>query len=453
VKYFNLILIIPVLLLIQSCSELPTGVSENQPPDTFLSLFPDSTISPQKTRIKITWWGDDPDGLVKGFRFSFDSTNWTYTTKNDSTFLLAISGDDSTFHFWVAAIDEKGLIDPTPASNRYPVYNSPPDVMFNTGTDIPDTTFTVASFAWTGTDPDGDNTIKYYNWALNDTSMWHKLPSNIKLLTLTLDSGLVENSDNIFYLKAEDITGAFSPVVRMPDTSRTWYVRQPTGRILVIDDYTPLLPDNGNAFQFYEDALDTMMHSILDIKIGGGANAPTIKNPMFTQTLKLFQCVIWYSNRANAESGNPSFDLAQETLPFYMVAGGRVFFTCGFPNNIPQGYNPVDFGPVDSVTVYQVAGLAPGAPVLVIDNSYPELQSGSPSPDFIRGLYPQLTAHVIYKLPFNPPYDTNKVIVCVKDIVNNPRLVLMTMPLHRMNYALNAPSFLRRVINTDFGIR
>jgi hypothetical protein len=441
------------LLLFQSCSELPTGVVENQPPNTFLSLFPDSTISPQKTRIKITWWGDDPDGLVTGFRFSFDSTNWTFTTKNDSTFQLSISGNDSTFHFWVAAVDDKGLIDPTPATNRYPVYNSPPSVMFNTGTDIPDTTFTVASFAWTGTDPDGDNTIKYYNWALNDTSIWHKVRSNVNLLTLTLDSGLAVNSDNVFYLKAEDITGTFSPVIRMPDTSRAWFVRQPVGRILVIDDYTQTLPDNGEAHQFFEDALDTMQHSILDIKIDGGANAPTIKNPMFIQTLKLFHCVIWYSNRSNSESGNPNFDLAQETLPFYMAAGGKVFFTCGFPTNIPQGYNPVDFAPVDSVSVYQVASMPPQTPTIVIDNSYPVLQSGSLSPDLVRGLYPQHTAHVIYKLPYNPPYDTNKVIVCIKDNLNNPRLVLMTMPLHRMNYAQNAPAFLRRVINTDFGIR
>ena len=92
-------------------------------------------------------------------------------------------------------------------------------------------------------------------------------------------------------------------------------------------------------------------------------------------------------------------------------------------------------------------------PTIVIDNSYPELQSGSPSPDFVRGMYRQQSAHIIYKLPFNPPYDTNKIVVCIKDIANNPRLVLMTLPLHRMNQAQNAAAFLRRVINTDFGIR
>jgi hypothetical protein len=441
------------LFFLYSCTELPTGHVENMPPNTFLSLFPDSTISPQKTRIKITWWGDDPDGLVTGFRFSFDSTNWTYTIKNDSTFQLTISGNDSTFRFWVSAIDDKGLVDPTPATNRYPVINSPPDVRFNTGTDIPDTTFTIASFAWTGTDPDGDNTIKYYHWALNDTSVWHRIPGTTNILTLRQDSGLAVNSDNIFFLKAEDIAGTYSNIARMPDTGKTWYVRQPEGRILVIDDYSLTLPDKNQAYQFYESVLDTMVHSRLDIKVSGGANIPAIRNPMFIETLKLFQCVIWYSDRTIAVTQNANFDLAQETLPFYMASGGKVFFSSGFPDNIPQGINYVDFAPVDSVTVFQQGSIPEETPVIVIDNNYPLLQAGSPTPSFVRGLYPKPGALIIYKMPYNPPYDTSKINVCIKDFANNPKIVLMSIALHKMNFAQNAPVFLRRVLNVDFQIR
>ncbi len=447
------ILFILGLLFIQSCTELPTGVTDNKPPNTFLSLFPDSTISPQKTRVKITWWGDDPDGLVVGFQFSFDSTNWTFTNKNDSTFQLSISGNDSTFRFWVAAIDDKGLADPTPATNKYPVINSAPGVSFNTGTEIADTTFTIASFAWTGTDPDGNGTIKSYHWALNDTSSWHRIPGSVSSITLRQDSGLVLNANNIFFLKAEDIAGAYSRIIQMPDTGKTWFVRQPVGRILVIDDYSFSLTDKTQARQFYENALDTMLHSRLDIKVSGGANIPKIRNPMFIETLKLFQCVIWYSDRTIAVGQNANFDLAQETLPFYMASGGKVFFSSGFPDNIPQGINYVDFGPVDSVTVFQQGSVAEQTPVIVADNSYPLLQAGSPSPSFVRGLYPIPGAHIIYRMPFNPPYDTNKIIVCIKDFTNTPKIVLMSIALHKMNYAQNAPAFMRRVINTDFGIR
>src|SRR5690349_7045142 len=122
-----------------SCTEVPDGVSTNLAPETYRSIHPDSVISPQKTRLKITWWGDDPDGLIKGFEVSFDSLNWTFTPNNDSTFQLVIVGNDSTFRFWARAVDDKGYIDQTPATNLYPVVNSAPAVKFNAGTEIPDT--------------------------------------------------------------------------------------------------------------------------------------------------------------------------------------------------------------------------------------------------------------------------------------------------------------------------
>jgi hypothetical protein len=452
-KFYHLFLLIGIAFIYSSCTELPTGVVTNKPPDTFLSLFPDSTISPQKTKIKITWWGDDPDGFVVGYRFSFDSINWTYTTQNDSTFQLSINGNDSTFRFWVAAVDDKGLVDPTPATNRYPVFNSPPGVAFNEGTQIPETTFTVASFAWTGTDPDGDNTIRYYYWALNDTSHWHRIAGTITLLTLRQDSGLAVNSRNLFYLKAQDIAGAFSPVVKMPDSNKVWFVRQPVGHLLLINDYSTTLTDRSRAASFYESSLIGISHSILDLKIGNGANMPTIKNPMFTETLKLFQCVIWYAGRGNLASDNADFDLAQQTLPYYLAAGGKVFFTSGFPNSIPEYVNYVDFAPIDSITNYAVPITNPGVQTIVLDNNYPFLETDSVyTPDRVRGIYNRQGTDAIYKLPYNPPYDTTKLTICMKDLFSNPKVMVMSVPLHRMNNTGSAVTFLQRVISIDFGI-
>ena len=73
--------------------------------------------------------------------------------------------------------------------------------------------------------------------------------------------------------------------------------------------------------------------------------------------------------------------------------------------------------------------------------------------DRVRGIYPALGSHVIYKLPYNPPYDTSKITICVKDFTNNPKIVFMSVPLHRMNETMTASEFLRRVIYTDFNIR
>jgi hypothetical protein len=447
------ILLITGLLIIQSCTELPTGVVENKPPNTFLSLFPDSTISPQKTKIKITWWGDDPDGLVVGFRFSFDSTNWTFTTKNDSTFQLNISGDDSTFHFWVAAVDDQGLVDPSPATNRYPVYNSPPSVSFNAGTEIPDTTFTVATFAWTGTDPDGDNTIKYYHWALNDTSAWHRISGTTNLLTLRHDSGLVVNSNNVLFLKAEDIAGAYSPVVKMPDSNKTWYVRPVNGRVLLINDYFRTTPtDVQQAIEFYVNALDTIAFSNLDIKTAGGANIPKIVNPMFIETLKLFQAVIWFGNRSNIANDNTNFDLLQQSMPYYIASGGKVFLSTGFPNSIESQGTIINFAPVDSMTDYKVTNIPQGTQTIVIDNNYPVLEAGSPAPDLVRGIRYSQNAHIICKLPFGTPYDTTRITICIKDQSVNPKAVFMSVPLNRMNNNGNGTLFLRKILNTDFGL-
>jgi len=452
-------IIVPVLLLnflFECCSELPEGIVQKRFPETYLSLFPDSIISPQKTRIKISWWGDDPDGLVQGFRFSFDSLNWTFTPANDSTFLLVIVGNDSTFRFWVSAVDNEGNIDPTPATNLYPVYNSPPDVRFNLGTEIPDTTFPVASFAWTGTDPDGDNTIKYYHWALNDTNNWHRIPGNINLITLRQDSGIVPNSNNVFYIKAEDIAGKFSPVRRMPDGSRTWFVRPKTGNILLINDYYRTAPTDVNqAISFYRNALDSAYlnsYSYLDIKAANGANIPRIVNPMFTETLKLFSCVIWFANRGNAAADNPNFELAQQTLPFYFAAGGKIFFSCGFPNTVDAQGSIINFAPIDSVTTFQLTTVPLQTQTIVTAPFYPVLESGSPGPDRVRGIIFRAGGFPIYKLPFNPPYDTAKITICIKDAPVSPKVVFMSVPLNRMNYNGNATTFLRRVIGVDFGI-
>lgn len=449
-KLYTLLALITLIFI--SCNEVPTGTDVNLPPNTFLSLFPDSTISPQKTRVKITWWGDDPDGLVVGYNISFDSLNWSYTTKNDSTFLLAINGNDSTFRFWVAAVDEEGLADPTPATNLFPVYNSPPSVKFNSGTELPDSTFTVATFLWTGTDPDGNSTIKNYHWALNDTSNWHLMNSNTSSITLRQADGLRINNTNIFYLKAEDIAGAYSKVIRMPDTNKTWFVKEPKGRVLVIDDYSVSI-DNGTAALFYETALDTVLHSILDIKVGNGANVPKVRNPMFVETMKLFRAVVWYSSRGNSTSDNANFVLAQETLPYYLASGGKVFFSTGFPNFLNDSVHVEDFAPVDSVTSYSSGLIDIGVETIVINNNYPALQTGPQySPDKIRGVYPKTGADVIYRFPVTPPYSQQNMIICVKNSVNNPNMVFMSVPLHRMNNLNNASQFFRKVIYSDFGL-
>lgn len=442
------------LVFLQSCTEVPEGIPTNLPPETYLSLFPDSIISPQKTKLRISWWGDDPDGLIKEFRFSFDSVNWSSTTKNDSTFQLVISGNDSTFRFWVAAVDDKGLVDPTPATNLYPVINSPPSVSFNQGTEIPDTSFPVASFKWTGTDPDGDNTIKFYFWALNDTSTWHSVAPTTTLITLRQNDGIVPNTNNVLYLKAEDIAGMFSTIRRMPDTNKTWFVRPKVGNILLINDYTRGT-DINQAVSFYRGALDSAYlnnYSYLDIKVSSGGNIPRIVNPMFIETLKLFQCIIWFANRGIGPNDNANFDLAQQSLPFYVVSGGKVFFSTSFPDNISSQGNIINFAPVDSMTNFVITIIDPGTETIVVDNNYPKLQVGGVQPDRVRGIKYRAGTPIIYKFPYSTPYDTSRITITIKDTPANPKVFFLSVPLNRMDGNSNSTYFLRKVLGVDFGL-
>lgn len=438
-----------IIVMTYSCSDPTSGTVDNLAPETYLSIFPDSIIAPGSTLKKINWWGDDPDGLVKGFRISFDSLNWGFTTKNDSSFLLSINGNDSTFRFWVAAVDNQGLIDPSPASNLYPVINTPPVVTFDAGTELPDTTFPVASFKWTGSDPDGVETIRYYQYSLNDTNNFRRISGNINLLTLTKDSGLIVNSDNVLFLRAEDNAGALSPIVRMPDTSSIWHVRPVTSKILMLRD----IPSSDITFAtpYFSNALDTIHYDMLDIKANNGALIPNIVNPMFISTLKLFKIVIWTAGN-NSVSNAANFELAEESLPFYIQSGGKVFFTSGFQGVltvIPPDL--INFAPIDSVTACSIPFYQPSDPNLTVaDNSYPVI--GSSSFIFgVKGLKVTSPTNIIYKL-FVPAGCFDTINVAIKDVTVNPKIIYMGLPVYFLNRdPVASRDLFRRILIGEFG--
>ena len=435
------------LLLCNSCEDPSSSKLPNKAPETYLSLFPDSTIAPGSTRLTIRWWGDDPDGYITGFRVSFDLQNWGFTTANDSVFVLSISGNDSTFRFYVAAVDNQGLADPTPATNLYPVVNSAPSVRFEAGTELPDTTFPLASFKWVGSDPDGDETIAYYLWSLNDTLNFRRIPASITLLTLNADSGITVNSNNVFYLKAEDAAGAQSGIVRMPDTSRTWHVRNVTSKILMVRD----IP-SGNvstAMQYFSNAFDTISYDMIDIKANGGALIPNIVNPMWIQTLGLYKIVFWIGGNASVAAA-ANFGLAQQSLPFYLLNGGKVFFSSGFQGVSAQGQGElINFAPVDSVTACTVPFMNVNNDLSVLDQSYPAIGS-STLITALKGVY--TPSPVIYTFFNGLGCTSSPINVCFKNVPVNPRIVYMTIPVYFLDKDPTASKQLfNRIFVGEFG--
>jgi len=448
-RYLIYTILLLLIAVTYSCKDPISGQIENQPPNTYLSLFPDSTIAPGTTLKTIRWWGDDPDGFVAGFRISFDSLNWGFTTKNDSTFILHISGNDSTFRFFVAAVDEEGLIDNTPATNLYPVINTPPSVRFDAGTEIPDTTFPVATFKWTGTDPDGNENIRFYQYSLNDTLSFRRIPGNLNLLTLTQDSGLALNANNVLYLRAEDDAGALSPIVRMPDTSRHWFVKRVQARILLIKDMP--LSDLTLASSYFSSAFDTISYDVLDIKSNNGALIPKIVNPMFTATLKLFEIVVWSAFRGGATiSNDANFALAQQSLPFYLQSGGKVFFTTGFPNIFQTQGGLINFAPVDSIKTCLIRFISESDSLINIDSSYPKIFP-SITIGSSRGIYFSPPAQVIYKIK-NLPDCPDSSTVMIKDAQVNPKIIFLSLPVYYLDGNPNdSKNLLNRILVQEFG--
>jgi len=375
--------------------------------------------------------------------------NWTFTTKQDSTFILSISGNDSIYTIYVASVDDKGLVDPTPASNLYPVINTPPVVSFDNTSLIPDTTFPIATFKWNGFDPDGSETIRYYWWALNDTSNFKRIPGNINLITLNKDSGIAVNSNNKFYLKAQDNAGAFSPVIKMPPDSTHWYVKNNSGKILLIQDIASTnLPD---AIPYFQNAFDTLKFDVLDIKSRNGALIPKIINPMFIETLKLYKYVLW-SSGSGSVAASANLDLAQQTIPFYLQSGGKIFFTAGFPNASITGQgNVINFAPVDSITFCTIPFvLNSDSNLISVKSNYP-LIGPSSATQFVRGIKSSSNVPVVYSFfKASGCFDTIK--VAIKDVVSNPRIIYMSFPVFNLNkFPENSKSLFRKIFIEEFG--
>lgn len=219
---FTFLLLLIALTAFYACKDKITGPPlPNKAPTT--KIFLDTVVSKQQSRIELFWSGDDPDGQVIGFYFSWDGVHWTFTTHNDSLFSLKIGAVDTIFAFRVSAVDNSGngvydtlifqngrnygpepftdlngngrwdsgepfidigAIDPNPASLGLPIKNTAPTIAWNALSTHPDTSFPVMSFGWNAADLDGDATIDHINIALNDTTKFVSINGTIKLITI-----------------------------------------------------------------------------------------------------------------------------------------------------------------------------------------------------------------------------------------------------------------------------
>jgi hypothetical protein len=517
-KFLLLISLILISVLFFSCKEKVTDVPVgNKPPETFLFLYPDSSLSQQSSRLSVHWWGDDPDGLVIGYIFRWEGLDsvWHFTSSNDSTFNLPIGTVDTSFIFKIAAVDDDGNgiydkdiiwngihlgpepfidadkngiytpgekfydfgnIDPTPSELKFPIKNSAPQIKWNELSSLPETSFPVITIAWDISDLDGDQTVTKIYLALNDTINYVTLEGNTRIVTLRARdfsadnppmeilingseskifseklNGLKLNNNNVIYIQAEDIAGAKSDFIRLPDTSSTWYVKKPTGKLLLVDDFA--ISDSAadkKVNDFYINAFNTInsgsligKYDLLDLY---NTNLP-YQNITFNETLKLFKYVFWFSG------SRPTLDLASSVTNSFLSSGGKIFFSLTFEDPTDAfTFSLSDlqaFLPVDSLGEKKsLSFLFPGAVVQpCIGQDYPILTTAS-TIGSARTFYPNTVASdSIYNI------SSSQLKGKIAFMNKEKTLFFIGLPLHQCNGgSANVNTLLDKIFFEDFGL-
>ena len=535
-----------------SCSErIADTPLEQGVPRTLLWLFPDGELAVGVSRQSIHWWGEDPDGLVRGFLLSFsaigspttsvpqpDTLRYTWMTTTDSLVLFPLDTLFRNFLVVARAVDDRfeGLpqqsvvrltpepfwdrndngirdgddpllptltaaMDPRGAALTFPVRNTRPTITFLAGPldqtkplKQPDTTFTAATFAFKGADFDGDNTLRSYRIALNDTSegSWLNVSLRDTIVTLVVPrarsdgagsevtadvyggyflgrrllgqiEGLRLDAPNIFYVQVEDVAGERSDPLQLPSATDHWYVRRPRGRLLLVSDYISF--DASLALQTYLETLASVpggqFQTVDRLDIGRGLTAadkvlgtpgalvPPYVDPALIYTFLLFDYVLWYTDQY------PSLAVAQLSLFTYIQNGGKVLFSTSFQTTADPRGALRDFAPIDSVSSVDLSPTRPPVPpavagdsripagLLVLPDStdpgriYPLLAfNATPAIHsiFLRPVYRRADARYIYHLEADPRVPARYLGAPNIAVVDGARtIIFFGVPLHLLN--------------------
>ncbi len=555
-----------------SCKEhVADNASANRQPRTFLWLYPDTEIRTVVSRESLHWWGEDPDGVVRGYLFAFrkvetpasgipspDTQRYTWTTATDTTLLFPLDTLFQRFAVSVRAVDDAfpglpehsivrlqpfaywdrnddgvfnsgdellsslaGSADPVGVTLTFPIRNSPPVISYAASPldptiplKVPDTTFTVATFAWTGSDPDGNNTLKDYRIALNDSSAqagWLTVSLRDTVVTLVVPrnrsdaagaapgtivtadvyggaflgrrligqiNGLRLNAVNTLYAEARDVAGEYSAPVTFPAANGTWFVKRPVSRLLLVSDYVN--SDAQAALSTYLTGMQNIPEfpavDLLNIGLGVtladknagkvGTLVPPFVDPALIQTFLLFDYVLWYTDQ------QPSLGVAQLSIFPYLQNGGKVLFSTTFVNTIDPRGALRDFAPIDSISTVTLPATSlpaagdtriPANYVLFADSSvpgniYPQLALNSTPANhviFMRPVYRRTDARYLYHLQPDSARGRYLGMPNVAVVDGQRQIIFFGLPLHLLdNKVVGNPmglqAFFDKVFNQEF---
>lgn len=340
---------------ISACTSDPGQPGGNENPETGLVFVGDldTTLYIQEVR----WWGSDPDGEVTGFEYRWSpaapvagfDTNWVFTTDVRDTFALPTPDGHSEYTFFVRALDDRGGVDPSPASQSYPFRNAAPSCSLSNTFALQDTLFPSITLQWIARDPDGNGTLdRFLIW--HDANPMNPLvveDERVREAALG-PSFFTKGGDRTVYIQAVDTGQRGSP----PDSLVANFL-EADARVLLVDDMLRNdgrgeSPPPGSGFARYTDFffatnLDTFYrqgrkedYAVLDLEsypIRSGAQARGL--------LDAYDTIVWYDQITDS-TGSASLVLTQPLLADWVAAGGRIMLisTYAIGTNIHRS-NPV----------------------------------------------------------------------------------------------------------------
>jgi hypothetical protein len=357
----SLYFIIPALILSSCDTGLQGDFKQNQPPKTYLTV--NSINLPEGDRLnsqtRISWWGDDPDGYIVGYEIYIGdnagdpSSQWTFTTSRDSTFILPIEEGNTVadVRLTIRAIDNDDAKDPQPPSLVFPIENSPPGITIVNSEAPPDSTFGVFSFGIRGTDPDGFGNLNRIELTFTPeiSDSWISFDPNTQLITFIQNeenefeiftgksllpkdefiSDVITDRDISIYFRSFDNAGSVSDTV-----SYSWFFKQQKSKILFINDFSG--PNSMTTSEFHIDILKNIGLEVIDyidISDGsglGGNRVPfsnalpnrSLVSPTINRMLAQWDHIYWVSDDLNRNIG-----YALELTFEFFQNGGTMFQT------------------------------------------------------------------------------------------------------------------------------
>ena len=313
--------------------------SGNLPPESFL-LVESESLAPILYRVPLRWFGSDADGQVAAFRhrWTCDSLatgtcpqgGWVETTALADTFTVYVPGGTGVYRFEVAAVDDEGVVDPTPATQQFTLYNTPPVVDFVANTK-PTTTLPAITFYFDAVDPDstadpedGDSRVglwQYRGWLDGNEDAARYVPVAEGGMTFAPEDFEGRYGTRTVYVQALDDGGAVSATIE-----HTWQVvAPPVDGILLVDDCRMggfLETTSDRSYRNVLGANAAGRYVVLDIE-----TVPRLSSTDLEATLSLFDRLVWYTDADTVSSG--ALQLARGGLESLLARNGRLYLSSG----------------------------------------------------------------------------------------------------------------------------